>query len=240
MKKYRNRRVSNVQEKAIYRKFFLTIIASVIILVVLVMFGVPVLAKLASLINGNDTDSGNTTGKFDNIAPSSPSFDYVNNATNSASLDLTGIAEAGSTIVLSLNGKETEKLTDSSGNFEFLNFKILEGKNNIIGFARDESGNKSSEKPISVLLDTKPPKLEIISPDSAEKQITGGEAKIEIKGKTDEITSVKLNLLRTSVDDNGEFTYKYPLKEGDNEIKVSVEDQAGNKTEKIFKVNYRK
>jgi len=111
MKKYRNRRVSNVQEKAIYRKFFLTIIASVVILVVLVMFGVPVLAKLASLINGNDTSLGNTTGKFDNISPSSPSFDYVNNATNSASLDLTGIAEAGSTIVLSLNGKETEKLT---------------------------------------------------------------------------------------------------------------------------------
>ena len=241
MKKYRARRAVNYQEKAIYRKFFLTIGLSVLVLVLLVMFGVPILAKLASLINGNSSDqSSGKTGKFDQIAPSSPTFDYINTATSSATLDIIGNAEAGSVIVLTLNGKDTEKLADSSGNFEFRNFRLLEGKNNIIGYAKDEAGNKSNEKAISVLLDTKPPKLEISSPDSSEKQITGGDPKIEIRGKTDEITSVKLNSLRTSVDDNGDFTYNYPLKEGDNEIKVSVEDQAGNKTEKILKINYRK
>lgn len=240
MKKYRNRRVNNATERAIYRKFFLTIGVSVILLVLLVMFGVPILAKLASFINGNNNTSGEQTGKFDKIAPSSPTFDYINNATSSASLNITGNAESGSIIVLTLNGKETEKLTDSNGNFEFRDFRILEGKNSIVGYAKDEAGNKSNEKAISILLDTKPPKLEISSPDSSEKQITGGDAKIEIKGKTDEITSVKLNTLRTSVDDNGDFTYHYPLKEGDNEIKVSVEDQAGNKTEKTLKINFRK
>ena len=240
MKRYKTRRVSNAQERAIYRKFFLTITASVIILVVLVMFGVPILAKLASLINGNSNSIDTTSNKTDIIAPSSPSFDYIGGATNSALLDVTGNAEPGSTVILTLNGKETEKLTDSDGSFEFSDFRILEGKNSIVGYAKDGTNNKSNEKSITVLLDTKPPKLEIISPDSPEKQITGGEAKTEIKGKTDEITSVKLNNLRTSVDDNGEFTYNYPLKDGDNEIKISVEDQAGNKTEKMLKINYRK
>lgn len=240
MKRYKSRRVTNAQERAIYRKFFLTIAASVVILVILVMFGVPILAKLASLINGNSSSTDSGSKKADIVAPSSPSFDYIGNATNSALLDITGNAEPGSTIILTLNGKETEKLTDSNGDFEFADFRILEGKNNIVGYAKDGADNKSNEKSITVLLDTKPPKLEITSPESAEKQITGGEAKTEIKGKTDEITSVKLNNLRTSVDDNGEFTYNYPLKEGDNEIKISVEDQAGNKTEKLIKINYRK
>lgn len=240
MKKYKTRRVSSSYEKAIYRKFFLTIIVAVVVLVILVMFGVPILARIASLINSNSDSAGQTTGRFDDIAPGSPSFDYISNATSSADIDLTGSAEAGSTVVVVLNGKETEKLTDSSGSFEFRDFRLLEGKNNIIGYAKDESGNKSNEKSISVILDTKPPKLEITSPDSPEKQITGGDPRIEVRGKTDEITSVKLNLLRTSVDDSGEFTYNYPLKEGDNEIKVSVEDQAGNRTERTFKINYRK
>lgn len=238
MAKYRTRRVSSAQERAIYRKFFFTIGVTVAVLVLLVMFGVPFLAKLASLINGSG--SSPISVQQDKIAPATPLFDYIDTATKSANLTLSGSSEAGSTVVISLNGKEQEKLADANGGFEFRDFRILEGKNNIIGYAKDEAGNKSNEKSLSITLDTKAPKLEIITPDSAEKQITGGDGRIEIKGKTDETTSVKLNTLRTSVNDNGEFTYNYPLREGDNEIKISVEDQAGNSTEKVLKINYRK
>ncbi|MEW5760214.1 MAG: right-handed parallel beta-helix repeat-containing protein, partial [Candidatus Thermoplasmatota archaeon] len=121
--------------------------------------------------------------------------------------------------------------------FEGKNFStlvsLLEGENIITIEARDEAGNLKIERK-KVILDTIPPKIEIMEPEINETK----EKEIKVKGKTEVGAKVYVNDKEVNVSEAGEFAFLYHLSEGDNTITVKAVDSLGN--EKIEKIEIKK
>jgi len=225
------------EEKRNLRKSFLYGFLTILLGIAIFFLGVPALIKLAVFV-GKINSSSTPPEQTDNVPPSPPVFEPAFEATNSATISLSGFAESESTLKLFFNNEEKEVLVDNSGTFIFNDLKLKEGQNRIYAVAIDKVGNESSDsKRVSVLYDNEAPELEINQPQDGET-ITDDNNKIEIVGQTEEGTDVLVNDHFVVVDSEGNFNYQISLDKGENEIKVLTEDSAGNQTEKIVKINY--
>jgi len=225
------------EEKRNLRKSFLYGFLTILLGIAIFFLGVPALIKLAVFV-GKINRSSTPPEQTDNVPPSPPVFEPAFEATNSATISLSGFAESESTLKLFFNNEEKEVLVDNSGTFIFNDLKLKEGQNRIYAVAIDKVGNESSDsKRVSVLYDNEAPELEINQPQDGET-ITDDNNKIEIVGQTEEGTDVLVNDHFVVVDSEGNFNYQISLDKGENEIKVLTEDSAGNQTEKIVKINY--
>ncbi|MEW5760085.1 MAG: right-handed parallel beta-helix repeat-containing protein [Candidatus Thermoplasmatota archaeon] len=99
---------------------------------------------------------------------------------------------------------------------------LEEGKNEFTIIAKDRVGH-TAELSIDVTLDTTPPKLSITEPGN--NFYTSGN-EVEIKGKCD--GDVYINDTKVETDQNGYFSYKYKLVEGENIINITGIDTSGN------------
>lgn len=231
MKRFYNSRLEKIREKRELRKAIILFFLSFLLLFSFFTLGIPFLGKVAVFL-GN-LKSTTTNEKTDIIPPSPPSFSFLPEATSSASLDLLGYAEPNSTVTLFLNGiKQDEIEVNESGSFLAKNLKLSEGENEIYAYTKDNSGNESqkSEK-VLIILDTKPPEIEIFSPDDKQTFYLP-KNKIEIKGKTEPEVTLMINDHQVILNTEGEFTYPFTLSSGENKIKLLATDKAGNQTEK--------
>ncbi len=98
---------------------------------------------------------------FDSIAPSAPTLSSAANRT------LTGMAEAGSTIAVSLDGSQLGTTTaNSSGvwNFDYSGATLTDGSHAFTAMATDAAGNTSAaSSPLAVTVDTTAPQAPTIS-----------------------------------------------------------------------------
>lgn len=192
------------------------------------------------------------TAKNANVAKSSnndlqipltrPNFQSLpSNATNSADFVIKGYSQAGTTVYLKINTRESGSVvTDSSGTFTFGNIVLNEGDNRFVAYAKDASGRKSDEtEPFILNLDTRAPTLEITSPNSGET-LGGAEKKVlEVQGKTSEATQMYVNDSWVIMNPDGTFNYKVQLQPGENTLTMFAKDDAGNKSvDVVRKVTY--
>ena len=114
---------------------------------------------------------------------------------------------------------------------------IKPGENNIV--AKTVVDNKESDpsNTITTILKSAPPSLNLFSP-SDNQSFSKDQNMTEVKGTTDPDVKVTVNGLWAITDSNGNFEYSLPLQNGENTIKISATDLAGNKTEKEVKVTY--
>lgn len=203
-------------------------------------YGFSLLAGLDNLWEGLNGGESSKELISDNIPPSPPQIAPLPEATNSASLDILGSAEAGSTLDLFLNGAEVKKvLVGDKGRFRLGSIKLTEGENNIFAKAVDEAGNESQESiRQTIIYDKEPPTLEIESPKDG-KSFFGDQKEIDIRGKTEKDAIVNINERKVIVNLDGSFDSVYSLSEGPNEISIVASDKAGNKTQKSLKVYYQ-
>ncbi len=97
-------------------KYLLSIL---LLLFLLVRFGLPALIKMAGFI-GNIRSSGEKIETEEVLPPRAPRLFPLPEATPSATLDVSGYAEAGITIQLYLRGISVdETMADNDGNFIF-------------------------------------------------------------------------------------------------------------------------
>jgi len=225
------------EEKRNLRKAFLYGFLTILLGMAIFFLGIPTLIKLAVFV-GKINNSPTPTEQTDNISPSPPIFEPTFEATNSASISLSGFAEGESTLKLFFNSEEKEVIVDNDGQFVFNDLKLKEGQNRIYAISIDKAGNESTNsKRISVLYDNKPPELEINQPQDGETIIDDNN-KIEVIGRTEGGASILINNHFVVIDSKGNFNYQISLNEGENEIKIISKDKAGNQTEKTIKVNY--
>jgi hypothetical protein len=92
---------------------------------------------------------------------------------------------------------------------------------------QDESQTEFKDE-MGILSDLTPPELSITSPENGAKT---KESSILIEGKTDAEAKILINNAEVK-NESGVFSYKANLNAGENKIKISVVDTAGNKTEK--------
>lgn len=234
----RKTRLARKQEARNIRQAIIYIILTLVLASILVFIGIPLLIRTAIFL-GNLRTSSKLPEQTDTIPPSPPRIIIPFEATNSALFSLKGYTEPGANIKLYNSGFSFgETVADNEGSFSIENLKLTSGRNEISAVAQDAAGNESQPSMSSVVdYDTTPPLLEITRPEEG-KTITGLENKITLEGKTEEGAKIIINGRLVIVGPEGDFSYQYSLKEGENTFAIIAQDKAGNQTEKEIKITY--
>lgn len=209
-----------------------------LVLFLLVRFGLPGLINLAAFI-GNLRSSSQPIERQDQLAPQPPTLNPIPEATTSAEINLSGFAEAGSTIQLYVRGiTVSDSVVNNEGDFEFLSVHLREGENEIYTVANDDQGNKSGEsRTYLVTVDKTAPELSLSAPKDGDR-FFDNDNPITVKGSAEEDVEVRINGRFVRTNGDGSFETNLSLSEGDNEIEVKATDEAGNEIMEKVTVNY--
>ncbi len=177
-----------------------------------------------------------TAPKFYNLE-----FDEIPSATNSAGLQVSGIAENLDEITIYVNGSRNKKIeVDSEGKFSTILSNYDQGNNTLYAIGRNKKTSETKKTTtISFLYKTEKPSIEITEPSDGHKT-PRDEIKVVGKTNAEEEMSVRVQGSLTTVDTSGNFQSFVRLKEGENKIKITVSDAAGNTEEKEITVFYEK
>jgi bacillopeptidase F len=165
------------------------------------------------------------------ILMQAPLLDAPVAATNSAELELTGYAMAGSTISLIQNALESDRTTttESDGRFS-LPISLEEGENTLVVYSSDSDSNQSpNSQELVVIYDKDPPKLVIDEPQP-ETRFDRKSRVITVKGITDAGSVVYINGRMVQAGQDGAFSSSLSLNDGTNELDITARDRAGNNT----------
>ncbi len=238
-------RLSRRLAKKTLRSIIGSIIGIIIIFVVLIKFGIPLLVNFSLLVSGTK-DTKEVISKNKTTFIPSPVLDALPNATNSATIKISGTAMPKQIINLYVNGTLEDK-TDVKDDktFVFNDILLTKGENLIqtkaaihkdatIGSEEAESNFSSS---VTVVYKKDSPSLTLTAP-SDNQSFSKDDKQVLVKGKTDTGVKITVNNFWAIVDGDGNFSYTLPLQNGDNKIKISATDEAGNKKEVEIKVTY--
>lgn len=232
-------RLNKTLLKQTERNVFFIIAGGIIVLVILLAFGIKLLTNLSMFVEKKPADTAANSSSQSSIFVSTPLLDPLPDATNSATLAVSGDAEGSAKAILYVNGaKEKEADVKQDGTFLFRNVKLESGDNTIKVKAQDSSGKESKfSDTATVTYSNKAPDLTVDFPTDGQTYHRDDNP-LKVRGKTSPNTKVTVNDFWAIVDDQGNYSYNLPLQNGDNQIKVVAIDAAGNKTEKDLKVSY--
>lgn len=216
-------RLLSVEERKHKRRAFVYGFLSILLFLAFIFYGLPAVAKFSTFF----ADLRPKEEEQDKNAPAKPRFLTQLTATNSATLALVGIDQAGVEVSIFQNGKGLGATrTNETGSFQ-KEVKLTEGSNKFIARAKNEGGTESENSDtLDIILDTIPPEIAITEPTGT--YFT--EEKITIKGNVDEEAEVYVNDKIVLVDDQNNFTQSISLGPGENKIVVRAVDKAGNET----------
>lgn len=232
-------RSGRIEERKARRKITLAIVGSIAVLAFFALFGLKILVGFSLFIDRIRGNTPTTQSQEALILP--PILDPIPSATNSSSLVVNGSGQADLTLLVYVDGEESETTTVSkNGTFTITLTDLSEGTKHISAKQRDDKGNISVlSNVLSVLIKKKGPLLELTAPEDR-STITGEDNKATISGKTEEEASVTVNGRVIVVSGDLSFTYKYPLNEGENKLTIVATDRAGNTTTIERIITYRK
>lgn len=233
----RKSRLERKAEDQITKRTIVLGIITVLFLVFLVVLGIPALVRLAVFLG--DVKNKNQQAVTDvTLPPLAPRLFVPYDATNSATISISGSAETKTTIELMKNDTLLEKadVTDS-GDFNFDNVALDQGNNKFSAVAVSPKGVRSTvSKDLAVTFDDKAPDLTLTAPNS--DQTTVDTADYDITGKSEAGVNVTVNGLVAMVENDGAFKLKVQLNQGKNDFEVIVTDAAGNQTKKSVTITY--
>jgi len=173
----------------------------------------------------------------DTTPPPPPDIFPVEEFTKGGSIRLSGGTEAGASVKVNLNGRKREVIANSTGKFAIL-VNLQKGENKVTFTSTDTAGNESETAgPVRIFLDNEPPELVIEKPQDGENS---RDMQISVEGKTEQDARVTINGRVALVENDGSFSLTVNLNEGNNELKITSTDRAGNETELTLGVNYQK
>lgn len=229
-------RLTRKLEQQSKKNLVFSILGIIIVLFVLIKFGIPLLINFTLFISGFKNDDREIKNEVRSFVPP-PILNPMPSATSSGHIVISGFASPKQTIELYINDDLVDKdLTSDKGTFIFKEI-ISSGENTIK--TRAIIGDKKSEfsKPIIITLRNKPPNLNIVSPSDGQS-FPKDQNIIDVEGTTDVDVRITVNGFWAITDGNGNFSYRLPLQNGENNIKIIGIDEAGNKVEKELKVTY--
>jgi hypothetical protein len=226
-----------IEEKNNQKRAVIFVALSILTIIILFFFGIPLIAKFVSFIS-DFTNKNTPITLNDNTPPAPPRFDNLPDATNKEIFEVTGTTEEGVTVYVFLNSSEKEIIADSYGEFA-TSLDLTKGENIIYAISKDQSGNKSAESEKYVILfDNENPEISINSPSNGDNFYGSGQKEIEITGKTDPNVNLTVNDRYVSITDSGDFKYKLSLNEGENILNFKAIDKAQNEAEKTVTVTF--
>lgn len=229
-------RLAKKQQKTLLKQTVWLVIITIVILVGFLGFVLPNIVRFAF----NFLDTNSIFVDEDTIPPQTPILTAPVEATNSATLSLSGFTEPKATVKLVLNQEEKdETAADDEGKFEF-EVSLSEGDNELAVYSVDKADNESSlSKKYTVTLDQTAPTINIESPENGSTIELSKNQLTTIVGQTEPNAKVYLNDRLVFADRDGYFSAKYNLNEGENVIQVKSIDPAGNTTAQELKITFR-
>mgnify|MGYP005838100625 CR=1 FL=1 len=230
-------RLSRKQQQKMKRQTVIIILVAIALFLAFIFVIMPQFIRLAdNVLNGNEaiiTDQ-------DQVPPQVPILSAPVAATKSASLPLSGYGEAGSKVVLVINGERYDEVKiNEDGSFKLM-AELTEGENSLAVFSIDDADNESVKtREYQVDLDTAAPAIDIENPeDGSTVELRKNQITV-IKGVTDPQAKVFINDRLVYAQKDGSFQMSFKLEEGDNKLMFRVEDPAGNTSEKEINVKFR-
>lgn len=226
-----SRRIENKNKK----NLLLSILGIIIIIFLAIKLGIPLLINISLFLSGSQGKDDVKIQGSSFTAP--PVLNSLPQATSSAQIIISGIAGKKQTINLYIND-DLINTVKSKENGEFLFKEVIKPGENVIK-AKTIVSDKESEfsNNIIIFLKSAPPSLNINSPTDGQS-FSKDQNTIEVKGTTDADVRVTINGLWAITHTDGNFSYNLPLQNGENKIKISATDTAGNRAEKEVKVTY--
>ncbi len=233
----RKSRLERKADEQITRKTIILGLVTVLFLVFLVVVGLPLLVRFAVFLG--DMKSKNASVATDiTLPPLAPRLFISYDATNSATISISGTAEPNTSVELMKNDVVVTKIDASpNGDFTVDNVTLDKGNNKFTAVAISDKGVRSTiSKDTSVTYDDTPPVLSVTQPNS--DTITVDTPEYDITGTSEKGVSVMVNDRMAMVDDTGKFTLRVELSPGNNDFTVTSTDLAGNQTSKKVSITY--
>lgn len=223
-------RLSRFEEKSARHRIAIGLIGSLGILILIAVFGLKLLIGFSVLIDrirGGTTPIQSTQTSV--LLP--PVLDPLPEATNSASITVSGTAQSKDQVIVYLNAIEYKRMTvPDSGSFTFPNIPVDEGAMSVTAKLIDAKQNTSDlSTAVTTVIDRTPPKLTVDNPTD-NLTVNDGTHKVTVSGITDPDMTVTINGRIAIVKSDGSFTYSLPISDGQNKVEVLSKDAAGNST----------
>lgn len=228
-------RLSRRSEQKIKKNLILSVLGIFLTILFAFKFGIPLLVNLSLFLSGS---RGKEDVKIQNpLFIASPVLNSIPEATASADIIISGIALKKQTINLYINGDLIDKSdTDDNGKFIFRE-TLVSGENTINAKAIVNQNESAYSNTITIVYKNALPSLKIISPSDAQS-FTKDQNTVNVNGSTDTDVKVTVNGFWAITDTNGNFSYNLPLQNGENKIRITAADIAGNRKEIEIKVTY--
>lgn len=230
-------RRSRIQEKKATKKGLYLFLASIALLGILAIFGVQILVQSTNFVSKFKSPSAVLTG--DNTPPGVPQAEPTPpQVTRDNPITINGRSEPDSIVTVYLNNEKINQVeVGSSSKFSF-SLNLKDGENRVYLTASDKAGNTSpSSTNYLITYDNTPPTLDVSKPQEGATYYSP-EQTISIEGTTEKDASVTINDRLVIINNDGSFSQKYKLNEGENILNIAATDKAGNQTTKTIKVTY--
>jgi bacillopeptidase F len=231
-------RLSRTNEQRMKQRLVFTIVGTVVLLVLLVKFGIPALVNFSLFLSsGSASQSTSSSKQSTYLTP--PILNPVPTATNSASFDFSGIAQAKQLVKLYVNDTYVDSVTaKDDGSFSFKGVNLSQGQNVIKAKVKKDAQESDFSQSWTITYKNNAPSLSITQPADGQSFSGSQNATITVAGKTDPDVKITVNDFWAITDNSGNYSYNLHLQNGSNQIKVIATDTAGNKTEKDITVSY--
>src|SRR3989344_4090054 len=229
---YRSR-LQRLEEKRDMRAAVLIFALVILLLVFLGFVGIKFLPRLVNMLSNSKKVS---LDKNDLIPPPPPALILPYSATNSATINLNGQADAESVVYLTQNGESKgNQKTQDNGLFVFHEITLSEGNNQFRLVAMDPAGKQSPASQIyPVEFISKAPEINIETPQDGQ---TVTSKKLAVKGTTNPQNRLVINGRWVIPGSTGTFETTLNLNVGENKILFVATDRAGGETQMEITVN---
>jgi hypothetical protein len=189
-------------------------------------FGIITAVKISEWLQKDDKIDANP---YETVIPA-PQLYPILQATNSATLDLSGYALSNEKVDIFLNHLNVKTFeVDSEGKFEG-QISLSLGINEIFAVTRDKNDNQGSpSKPWEIFYGNRAPDIVIVNP--ANGTLFKKDPNIKIEGTVAKTSRVNINGHLAIVDSEGVFSYPVKLNPGENKFKITCSDPAMNQSE---------
>ena len=237
MTEFRRSRLEKKSEEEITKKTIFLGIFTVIVIILILTFGLPLLIKFSVFLG--DAKRGNTSELKESVLPPLPPRIILPfEATNSSKVDVKGLAEKNLMIELLKNDVSIGKVAANDvGEFSFSDISLDQGESVFTAIAINDSGVSSEpSKEVKLKFSDKKPTLSMLNPTEDSLKVSSSD--FDVIGQSDKGVSVTVNGSVAMVDENGKFKIKLQLNTGNNQVEIIVRDVAGNETRKTLTINY--
>lgn len=237
MPEFKRSRLERNRDEDITKKTILLGVLTVIVFVLILVFGLPLLVKF-SIFLGETKMKNSKDGGEKVLPPLPPRIVLPFEATNTSKINIGGLAEANVEVELLKNDVSMGSIkANEVGEFRFEGVDLERGSNEFGAIATAERGGRSDvSKIIDIVFDDRAPEFEMLNP--VESELTVDNPDFDVIGKTEKGAIVIINGRMAVIDSEGKFKLKLQLNSGKNEVEITVKDNAGNEAKKKIILTY--